>query len=225
MTTQTKSISLMASAVLLLGPLSWADLITFNVNQTISDMDATGLQNTQTLSGYDISLASMTVTLKISGDPLAFGGDFYASLQSENGGYCVLLNRVGKTTDNSQGCDMNGFDLTFTLGAADIHLAENSSPTYDADGRLTGTWGADGRNVDPDAVLDTDARTRQQDVFNGINPNGEWTLFVADMSRSGTAQLDSWGLDIQAVPEPATMSLLGLSGLALLLWNRRKTRR
>jgi len=194
--------------------------MTFNVNESIPDADPTGLQNTQTLSGYDVSIESISVTLKISGDSLAFGGDFFVSLQNENGGYSVLLNRVGKTASDDLGYDMNGFDLTFSLGSNDVHLAENFSPTYDVDGLLTGTWGSDGRNEDPDTVLDTDLRDAQLDVFNGINPNGDWTLFVADMSQNGTAKLESWGMDIQAIPEPATMALIGLAGFGLLVGRR-----
>ena len=225
MTTGTKAVRLITSLVLLISPLSWAELITYSVNQSIPDGDPTGLQNTQTISGYAEVLESITVTLKLTGDPAAFGGDFYVSLQSENGGFSVLLNRVGKTAGDAQGYSMNGFDLTFVSGADDIHKAENYTPVYDGSGRLTGTWGADGRNVDPDLVVDTDERTALLDDFAGINPNGDWTLFVADMDGSGTAKLESWGLNIEAVPEPATMSLLGLSGLGLFLWNRRKAKK
>lgn len=212
------------TGLMLLSALSWANLVTFTVNESIPDNDPTGLQNTQTLSGYAAGLQSITVNLMISGDPIAFGGDYYVSLQSENGGYCVLLNRIGKTSGNPQGYAANGFNLSFVFGANDVHYAETYGPTYDAEGRLTGAWGADGRNVDPDLVQDTDTRAAQLDGFSGINPNGDWTLFVADMDGSGTATLDSWGLNIEAVPEPTTMGLLAMSGLLMMLWTRRKAK-
>jgi hypothetical protein len=45
-------------------------------------------------------------------------------------------------------------------------------------------------------------------AFNGLNPNGTWTLFLADMSGGDTSTLVSWGLDISAVPEPASVALV-----------------
>jgi hypothetical protein len=81
---------------------------------------------------------------------------------------------------------------------------------------LTGTWGVDGRVTDPDSVLDTDTPSAFLDSFAGVDPNGSWTLFVADMSMNGVGEIKSWGLDISAtVPEPAALSIL-LLGIVLL---------
>ena len=47
--------------------------------------------------------------------------------------------------------------------------------------------------------------------FDGLAPDGPWTLFFADeVSGGGTSTLNSWSLDISTVPEP------GITGLALL---------
>ena len=192
-----------------------AEVVTWTVNQAISDNNAMGLQNTQTLSGYTDVIGSLEVRLTLTGDPLAYNGDFFVSLQCGNGGYAVLLNRVGRTGTDPLGYSQNGFDLTFRLFASDVHLYQAFSPSYDTEGRLTGTWGADGRNVDPDSVLDVDLRTADLNRFFGIDPNGDWTLFVADMNGNGTATLDSWGLDITPIPEPGTLGLLVLGALAL----------
>ena len=54
----------------------------------------------------------------------------------------------------------------------------------------------------------------------GHQPNGDWTLFVADLNLNGTVQLDAWGLNITPIPEPGTLGLLALGALAL--WRRRK---
>jgi subtilisin-like proprotein convertase family protein len=199
-----------------------AGLVTFNVNTAIPDFDETGLQDTQTISGYTNLIESVKVHLTLSGNPLAFDGDFFVSLQCENGGYSVLLNRIGRTAINPFGYNANGFDVVFSLGGNDIHLAENFSPSYDGSGRLTGTWGADARNIDPDNVLDTDLRTADLNAFAGINPNGNWTLFVSDMNLNGSATLVSWGLDIAAVPEPATFILFGIGGMGAWLLRRNK---
>ena len=214
---------------LLLG-LGWttasADLIeeSVTVNTAIPDNDAGGLASSLTVSTEMDTIQSLEVTLHISGvsaESPAFGGDLYCSLQNEAGGFAVLLNRVGKTSSDDWGSDMNGFDVTFTLDGSDIHLAETASPSYDADGRLTGTWGVDGRTDDPDNVTEgTENRTALLSSFNHSNPNGTWTLFVADTELNGTAKLDSWGVKVQAIPEPAVVVLIGLAGVGGLLVRR-----
>ena len=57
--------------------------------------------------------------------------------------------------------------------------------------------------------------------YNSIDPNGTWTLFFSDVSGGGgTATLNSWSLDITAVPEPVNVALEvfgGLFGAAALI--------
>jgi hypothetical protein len=51
--------------------------------------------------------------------------------------------------------------------------------------------------------------------FNGSVADGTWTLYFADLSSGGgTSTLDSWSLDITAVPEPGTVAL-GIFGALL----------
>ncbi len=107
----------------------------------------------------------------------------------------------------------------------DVHLYQNYSPDFNAQYLLTGSWGADGRNVDPDIVLDTDSRTAGLDTFNGLNPNGNWTLFVADLNQNGRASVVSWGLNVSAsIPEPATALLFGLGGMGAWMLRRNKAK-
>ena len=196
------------------------------VNTAIPDNDDTGLADTVVISSMADTIVSIEVDLKISGvssSSPAFGGDLFVTLQNEDSGFAVLLNRVGKTSTNPFGFDMNGFDVTFTSTGDDIHLAEDHSPSFDSEDRLIGDWGVDGRNVDPDVVLDTDPRTAGLDTIVGSDPNGSWTLFVADTSANGTATLDSWGVTIQAIPEPNFFAMLG-SILALVMFIRREKR-
>ncbi len=201
------------------------DWVYFNVNQSVPDNDPTGLQNTQTLSGFDPKIDYIEAYLKLSGDPDAFSGDYYVTLIGPNGGFSVLLNRAGRTLSAPLGYGDNGFDITFSVGAPDVHLYQNNSSVFDGQFRLTGTWNADGRNVDPDLVLDTDSRTAGLDVFNGLSPNGSWTLFIADMNQNGTVTLDSWGLNINTVvPEPAsTMLVIFGAGIGLAVHRARRS--
>ena len=91
-------------------------------------------------------------------------------------------------------------------------------------GPLTGVWSSDGRNVNPLVALDTTPRTAFLTSFNGANPNGEWTLFVADLSPTGTARVESWRLEVtgETVPEPTTTALLALASTGAMLARGRR---
>ena len=84
-----------------------------------------------------------------------------------------------------------------------------------------GNFGSDGRLVNPDLVLDTDPRTAFLTNFLGGDANGDWTLFIADLSGGATHTLDGWSMEITGIPEPGTISLLGLS-LVLLVRRKRQ---
>lgn len=44
--------------------------------------------------------------------------------------------------------------------------------------------------------------------FNGADPNGNWTLFLADLSAGDTSTLTGFTVDITAVPEPTSVGLI-----------------
>ena len=89
--------------------------------------------------------------------------------------------------------------------------------TFPALGPVNGTVSTDGRKADPDLVLTSSPRSTRLSDFVGGDPNGTWTLFLADLSSGGSARLDSWSLNFQtAIPEPAEVALA--FGLGLLGW-------
>ena len=77
---------------------------------------------------------------------------------------------------------------------------------------LMGNWVADGRTNRPTAVLDTDGRPALLNGFNGLDPNGSWTIFVADLVGGDSHTLVSWGLEIMGTEEPSAPPVATISG-------------
>lgn len=162
----------------------------------IPDGNGSGLSSVQTISSRIISLSSLRLKLRVSGE---FNGDLYGYLRHVQNGttrFCVLLNRVGRTADNPSGSPDSGFDVTFedTAANGNIHVYR-TVVTPPAGSPLTGTWQPDGRNIDPAEVLDSTPITTGLSSFNGTDPNGEWTLFLADIASGGTHVLERWDLE------------------------------
>jgi hypothetical protein len=65
------------------------------------------------------------------------------------------------------------------------------------------------------AVIGGTSPTALLSSFNGLNPNGTWTLFIADVSGGDVTTVTSWGLDIAAVPEPRSIIEAGVAALFL----------
>jgi hypothetical protein len=148
----------------------------------------------------------------------------YVFLDGPNGGFAVLLNRSGVTTGNAFGYSDTGFNVTFDDSASynDIHFYQNFGYTLNGGGQLTGIWSSDGRAIDPLSAPATFATTQPSsslDSFDGTDPNGTWSLFLADLSGGGQSTLANWRLDIEAVPEPSACALLGI-GILLVAWKR-----
>jgi subtilisin-like proprotein convertase family protein len=211
-----------ASLALLLGFSAGVRAATYsnsleNIFAGIPDGDLNGAQSSLTVSGLANTIADVNVTLTIAG---GFNGDYYAYLY-HNGASAILLNRVGRIGSSSfgysdAGFGTNSFSVRFTLddqAANDVHFYRNSSFTLNANGQLTGSWQPDGRTIDPQSLaslFDTASRSSELDVFNGLDANGTWSLFVADVSAGNEGTLVNWGLQIMTTPEPG-------SGLLLLL--------
>jgi hypothetical protein len=213
-------------------PGAYAQLVT--VSSLIPDNDPNGLVSTLDVTTADTAIQSVDITLHISsatGDT-AWNGDVYAYLTHESGsstGFAVLLNRVGVSGSDASGYSNAGFAINLSDSATkDIHAYQNLSPSYDSDGRLTGQWQPDGRNVSPTgpgSTFDTASRSATLNTFSGLNPNGLWVLFIADRALGNEAVLDSWSLAItpvSPVPEPMQMgTVCALGLLTAALWQRK----
>jgi subtilisin-like proprotein convertase family protein len=200
-----------------------AATFSYSVGATIPDGNLNGLQNSQTVGGLSGPITDLNVTLEISG---GFNGDFYAFLTHDNT-TAILLNRVGRNSTHQVGYPDAGFgpdplQSSFTLDdqtANDIHSYRSFAFTLNGNGQLTGSWQPDGRLLDPlspASAFDGVARLAPLGVFNGIDANGLWTLYIADVSSGGEGSLLGWGLQIATVPEPTAAALAGL-GLVVLV--------
>ena len=200
------------------------------VSQPIPDNDPSGVARTFQTSGLTVGIP-YDLTVSLSVEPTGFGafnGDYYAYLLHETPSgsefrLAVLMNRVGSSSSSPNGYSDSGFQLTFSDSAQyDVHRYRVSLGG-DSVGAVMGTWQPDGRRVDPSTVLDTSPRTDPLTPLGQINPNGRWTLFVADMEAGGTGKLTGWEVRALAViPEPSALSMLGMG---LLVWMGYRVRR
>jgi len=186
------------------------------VNLTINDGDPIGHTLTATASGYLPTIIDIRVSLNIVGvDGGVCNGDLYCYL-SYNNTLVPLLNRVGVQTGDAFGYGTAGMNVTLAGdpgGYADIHWTEfpTSGGTYAPDGRLISPAmpPSDPGDFDNNGTIGFSA-------YDGMNPNGTWTLFIADMSGGDQLQLVSWSLQITAVPEPVNVAL-GVFGSVVLV--------
>ena len=218
---------LLLAAGLVAGPLSQAAIFsvseTLGSGNTINDPTDPGLARVLTVSTPGNQLTDLSITLDIASadGSTAWNSDLYVQLSSPSGALAVLINRTGLTPVDGNGYGDTGFSVTINDGAADdIHLYQTVSYTLNGAGQLTGTWKSDGR---ADALGGT--RGSALAGLLGTDPNGAWTLLVADLGSGNLAKLNGWGISGTTVPEPAaTAAAAGLSAL-LAAFARRRFRR
>lgn len=148
----------------------------------------------------------------LNGVSHTFSDDFDILLQGPNGAMVMLLSDTGGNNA------MSNVTLTFDdLGA----VLSESSPI------VTGTYRPVNNGATND-VMPSPAPVgpygTMLSAFNGINPLGDWNLFVFDDRNTDGGTISSWSLqfELTPIPEPSTWSLamLGL-GCAFLMRRRR----
>ena len=201
--------------------ISFTGTDTLSSDNTIDDPPIPGLARTLTISTPVNEITSLSVSLDISsadGDT-AWNGDLYAQLTSPLGTLSVLLNQPGVTGANPGGYGDSGFVITVLDSASnDIHTYQDVSYSLNGGGQLTGSWQSDGR-TDPTSSV----RDKTLNQMLGQDPNGVWTLFIADQANGNRAKLNSWSIDGigVTVPEPQFTVLALTTALAgFALWRR-----
>lgn len=162
--------------------------------------------------GVRAPVLDVDVLIRLSGvNGDGFAGDLYAWLQHDTG-FCVLLNRPGRETTRSAGFANDSLVVWLDDQAStDIHVAAAAASNPLAH------FQPDGRTADPDEVTGDSARFQSLADFNGLDANGEWILFVADVAGGGQMKLDGWSLeialDLQSIPDGGAPLLLAMGVL------------
>ena len=209
MKTKLTILGLALTATLLPAQTFTTNSYTLNPNVGIADGSPVGVMEQFNVSGASGVITNVQVQLDITG---GFNGDLYAYLVGPQGQLAVLVNRPGITGSNPFGYGNGGFNITLDSSSANIH-GYGSGYTTNGLGQVTGVWGSDGRNIDPQSlgsVFSGAATSANLGLFQDGNANGVWTFFIADLSPGGgTANLNSIILTIMTVPEPQTWIILG----------------
>lgn len=174
----------------------------------ISDGNVNPWSDTREISGIaESSISSVRVRVEVSG---GYNGDLYGYL-SYNNVLVPLVNRPGMGTGDAFGYGDDGFFVTFSDAASDNFHFYQTVSGWDISGGAA--WKPDGRGISPlssSSAFDAPG-TVTLASFEGMNPNGNWTLAFADVSAGGgQATVMSWGLEIVTVPEPPTNVGVGL---------------
>jgi len=184
--------------------------------------DVQSWHDTRTLGGISGPVVKVEVRIHLTED-LQEGnnGDLYAYL-SHGGQLVVLLNRVGRDSQNEYGYLDAGFDITLSDSAmTDVHFYGGNNGNL-----VTGSYQADGRNIDPTSARALfEAGPRQSTgtplaLFNGMDPNGDWVLHISDHGAVGTSTVVSWGMTIM-VPEPSQVVMASAILCCLVVLTRK----
>ena len=138
----------------------------------IPDNTTAGVSSTITFSGLDPEIADVNVPIDITH---TWTGDLDITLTSPEGTILDLF------SDNCGSSSNDNLNVIFD----DEGVALDCGVNHES-----------GLNVMPDPTDDA------LDAFDGENPNGTWTLFIADDASGDLGDLNSWCLDIETVPPP-----------------------
>jgi hypothetical protein len=172
---------------------------TFANGGIVSDNDYSGWTDSRIISGQSGTIQNLSVSVNLSG---GWNGDLYAYLVNSSGGFAVLLDRVG-FTGTGFGFGTAGMNVWLTDSGADPVIETAEFPTVGGSYSRLGYTGS---------------------LSSFLNPNGTWTLFIADLSGGSLSTVQNWGLqlDIVAIPEVETWIAAALAGAFGAFWLNRQ---
>lgn len=173
----------------------------------VPDNNFSGWSDSRTISGLTGgSVAGLAVELQLSG---GWNGDLYAFLVHDSG-FTVLLDHVGVGVSGVSAYGYGDAGMDVTLGATGTSIHQ-----YGGNNTFSGA---------PTGTFQTDNTSGSLSSFVGTNPNGTWSLFIADTSGGGVTTVENWGLhvDIVAVPEVETWVAAALAGAFGAFWLNRQ---
>jgi subtilisin-like proprotein convertase family protein len=171
----------------------------------VPDNNLSGWSDTRTVNTMPAgTLTAVAVDLNLSG---GWNGDLYAYLVHDSG-FTVLLDQIGSGPygDNHAGMTVTLVDNGTAFGGTLGNIG-----TYAGVGNPSGQWNPDNTSGSLSSFLSS-------------NPNGTWSLFIADKSGGGVSTVQSWGLqmDIVAVPEVESWIAAALAGAFGAFWVNRQ---
>ncbi|WP_411846980.1 PEP-CTERM sorting domain-containing protein [Roseibacillus persicicus] len=195
----------------------------------IPDGSTTGIQSSLSFTEPLELIQGIEVTLELSAAPgeSAYLGDLYFYL-TDGTNLVTLMNRAGQDSGLPGGySDNQSVSITFAATSLiDIHTyreAITGNASTPLSGPLTGIFQADGRLTDPSTVATGDSRDSSLTDYEGITADRTFTLFGADLSTSGSHQIDGWSVTLTTVPEPSASLLSLIAGLTLLARRKRQS--
>lgn len=190
--------------------------------------DGNGLDLTPFDDTYDGtlgSMASLSITVPDIGSLTdvdvivdiqhTWAGDLVMKLQSPSGTVVDLVSRPGfdEPADDGSGCCGESSDLIFG----------NSYEFDDAAAGSSEGMGSGGEDPIASFVLHSSGFGNEFGLttLNGEGSAGVWTLYIGDAAGGDNGVFDGFTLQLEGVPAPGALALLGLAGLA----SRRRRRR
>lgn len=192
----------------------YADVMGSGAGFSIPDNVAAGVNSTITFTENETITGNVVVTL--SGLTHTWIGDLTATLIAPDLTSHNLFFRVGRVTTGAGDSSDLGGDYTFS----DVALGDLwAVATLPANGTSFVIPGGSYRTTTADSA----AFTTMDTVFTGKNTNGTWTLNMSDRAAADTGGITGWSLSMSAVPEPSSLTLIAMAGLAFAAKRRRKS--
>jgi MYXO-CTERM domain-containing protein len=176
-----------------------------------STISVTGLGG-QSISHVTVTLYGLTHT---------YPSDLDILLAGPNGQVSMLMSEVGGNTRFPIS------DLTLTLDDSAASSLPLDSTLLSGTFRPTRQFPTLSFDFPSPAPAGSSSAPATLSLFNGTDPNGNWSLFVVDESSPDSGTISGgWGMEITTVPEPGSLAMaaLGLGCFAAIRIRRRYER-